>query len=351
MMPRKNGFTLVELLVVIAIIGILIALLLPAVQAAREAARRMQCTNHLKQIGVAMLNHESAHRFFPTSGWGWWWIGSPDVGYGQSQPGGWIFNILPYIEHEDVHQMLAGQDRMIDARNIAKSMVEIPISGMHCPSRRTAKPYPVGTLDTFQRQPRFAYGEGMTGQTAPLQLVARSDYAASGGSVPYYAIKGNPDTYADWKSGAAKSVFDSAKSTANGVFFVGSETKISEIADGTSCTYLVGEKYLNPDHYQTGIDNGDNENMYMGDNEDILRWTWSNVNQENAAFALLPMQDCPGYGDFNGFGFRFGSAHAGGFNMTMCDGSVRTISYEIERTVHRDLGNRKDGNPMDKSAY
>jgi prepilin-type processing-associated H-X9-DG protein len=311
----------------------------------------MQCTNHLKQIGVAMLNHESAHGFFPTSGWGWWWIGSPDVGYGQSQPGGWIFNILPYIEHEDIHQMLAGQDRMIDARNIAKSMVEIPISGMHCPSRRTAKPYPVGTLDTFQRQPRFAYGEGMTGQTAPLQLVARSDYAANGGSVPYYAIKGNPDTYADWKSGAAKSVFDSAKSTANGVFFVGSETKVSEITDGTSCTYLVGEKYLNPDHYQTGIDNGDNENMYMGDNEDILRWTWSNVNQENAAFALLPMQDCPGYGDFNGFGFRFGSAHPGGFNMTMCDGSVRTISYEIARTVHRDLGNRKDGNPMDKSAY
>ena len=84
---KKAGFTLVELLVVIAIIGILIGLLLPAINAAREAGRRTQCLNHIKQMGLACMTHESTNGFLPTDGWSWNWAGDPDRGYGRSQPG------------------------------------------------------------------------------------------------------------------------------------------------------------------------------------------------------------------------------------------------------------------------
>ena len=92
---ESSGFTLVELLVVITIIGILIALLLPAVQAAREAARRAQCTNNLKQLALGMLGHEQQYRFFPSDGWSWEWTGDPDRGVGRSQPGNWATAFSP----------------------------------------------------------------------------------------------------------------------------------------------------------------------------------------------------------------------------------------------------------------
>src|SRR5262249_22963987 len=106
---KPRGFTLVELLVVIAIIGILVALLLPAVQAAREAARRAQCINNLKQSALGFQMHHDVHKHFPSVGWGWAWIGDPNMGYGKGQPGGWHFNILPYIEESAIHDMALGQ--------------------------------------------------------------------------------------------------------------------------------------------------------------------------------------------------------------------------------------------------
>ena len=115
------GFTLVELLVVITIIGILIALLLPAVQAAREAARRVQCTNNVKQLAIGLLAHEEHFKFFPSGGWSWEWSGDPDRGTGRDQPGNWIYAILPYIEQQPLHDLgMDGESKYCDADAIGR---------------------------------------------------------------------------------------------------------------------------------------------------------------------------------------------------------------------------------------
>jgi prepilin-type N-terminal cleavage/methylation domain-containing protein/prepilin-type processing-associated H-X9-DG protein len=305
------AFTLVELLVVITIIGILIALLLPAVQAARESARNMQCTNNLKQIGLSCLSHEQARGFFPTAGWsaatGIGFIAAdPDLGDDIGQPGGWIFNILPYLEQQAIHDLGAGKTDA-EKRPLFAQREQTPLTGMGCPSRR-----PVGTLRPID----------------PTHSPINCDTLARG-------AKG------DYAGNAGDAVSPESANTNTGIFYHKSTTRVAEITDGLSNTYLVGEKAISPDYYETGESGGDDDTLYIGANCDVLRSTYPGT----ADAPKSPLQDQPGVED----PWRFGSAHAGGLNMSFCDGSVRSITYLIDLETHRCLGNRADGSAIDGS--
>ena len=173
--PRTRGFTLVELLVVIAIIAMLVTLLLPAVQSAREAARLNACKNNLKQLALGCLVHEGSIGHYPTGGWGNDWVGDADRGYGWEQPGGWIYNIMPFIEEGALHGLAAdgnaathSPEQLEGARRVLLS----PLPIINCPSRRADGLFPAGSTANAHNAASLTQGG----------LVGRGDYAASVGS-------------------------------------------------------------------------------------------------------------------------------------------------------------------------
>jgi len=327
---EKNGFTLVELLVVIAIIGVLVALLLPAVQAAREAARRTQCKNNVRQIGLGFLLHEETYRFFPSSGWGYKWTADPDRGVGPAQPGGWAFDILGFMEQTAAQSIGAGLTGL-EKRQALSALKAHPIELFHCPSRRAAVPYP----RTFER----------SNNAIEPPLVAKADYAGSGGSHLYQA-EGPPfsclETYprCDWENADVELDLHDGLTTAL------SKVRGAMITDGTSNTLMVAEKYLNPNFYETGQGGGDNNSVYNGNDRDINRWVpdrdqVSNELTEQSIKKRMPQADSISVDTFASH--RFGSAHAAGMNAAYVDGSVHTVGYDIDSEVYYALGVRDDG--------
>src|SRR5438876_4223731 len=129
----RKAFTLIELLVVIAIIAILIALLVPAVQKVREAAARTQCINNLKQIGLAVHNNHDTFKKLPSGGWGWNWVGVPSRGTGPEQPGGWLYNVLPYIDQGALRNLGVGKTGAAFTNDML-SMLATPVTVFNCPT-------------------------------------------------------------------------------------------------------------------------------------------------------------------------------------------------------------------------
>ncbi len=312
---RRVGFTLMEVLVVISIIGMLTSLLLPAVQAARESGRRATCQNNLKQIGLAMLNHESAYARFPSGGWGFGWAGDPDRGTGIRQPGGWTFSLLPYLERRDLARYGASLPDT-EKRDFLTKVVQIPIPLFYCPTRRGME---LSQLDPFPPPINF----NLVGEVAQTDYAVNAgDTGCKGGPGPPSLSAGDNQTY-PWA--------DSSKCT--GIAYLRSEVKMAHIRDGASHTYMNGEKHTT----WSGKDLGDDQSMYSGYDYDTFRWAKPNSPPIPDNNTSAPA--------------RFGSAHFNVCQFVFCDGSVRPISFSIDAEVHRRLANRQDQLPIDDGQF
>ena len=296
---RRPAFTLVELLVVIAIIGVLVALLLPAVQAARESARRTQCVNHLKQLALACQNHADNYKILPSAGGpGWDYHMSYIKGVPQIAPqqhGGWGFQILPFIEQQALWE---GNGQTVDLEKSIQA-IGAPLKVMFCPTRRP--PEVLSTNDWYNHLP-----DGTGGNAGRVTPHAKIDYAAA-------------------------SLDTGSGDDANGVGAITqlNPRRLSDITDGTSFTLLIGEKRMNVQLLKQFQAN-DNEGYTCGWNHDTGRYT-DRILMPDFRHPSDPGDD------------RFGSSHPAGMNISLVDGSVRMLPYNVDATIFRNLGRRADG--------
>jgi prepilin-type N-terminal cleavage/methylation domain-containing protein len=358
---RRRGFTLVELLVVIAIIGVLVALLLPAVQSAREASRRTKCYNNLKQLSLAVHNFVDVYGRYPTAGWFQWCNAMPAVvptgmtagdwpqtgcivGYTLngaqvnsfsngplvgSQPTGtpwttpprqaasWTFQILPYLEQT------AGQNQ---SAGFMRNTV-----------------LPVFICSTRHAQRKLMAGTAAGG--APL------DYAAA-----YYGPQSSDINTIKAFPTSFMAVILPAEPPEAGRGMPDIPVRMAQITDGTTNTLLFGEKWMRPDQYNYGAWN-DDHNLLSSLDPDTMRIGLmppvrdTNNNPTTGVLVLASdnnpccdwWRDPPTQSPSPRLGSRFGGGHPGAMSATMCDGSVRGISFTIDANVFSAIGNKEDG--------
>lgn len=273
---QRAGFTLVELLVVIAISGMLVALLLPAVQAARESARRTSCTANLKQIGVAMLSFESSQKKLPPRGWG-----SPKCG--------WITFLLPYFEQQQYADMYDWSEDWWGPHNVALANERLSI--FECPSN-----------------PSDRHWEGVY-QEANVEMNA-VDYAANGGIAPTLFELG-------WLA---------ENQVRNGVFMRDQQLRLGQVTDGTSHTIAVVECAGRPMRYDAGRPT---EELGV-----TRKGVWTDNNHVEARGHSYDGRTWPGpcvvnCSNYDGlYGF-----HPGGAHVLMLDGSVQHLTQDLDNFV------------------
>jgi prepilin-type N-terminal cleavage/methylation domain-containing protein/prepilin-type processing-associated H-X9-DG protein len=318
----RAGFTLVELLVVITIIGILIALLLPAVQAAREAARRMQCGNNLKQIALAVHGFAEQNGCFPQGEFG------SEVGGVHNTGAMWSAFVIPFLEQQALYDAL--KISTDDSGDWAS------LSGTYDPSTPTGKN--IAACETVIAVFRCP--------TASVPLQAK-DISVDG----YMVAKRIPGMYLGCASGIVTSDVDPSDFfRLDGVFYNHSKTSFADVRDGTSNTLLVCEALPETledattketrsgtglkDHWYIGGDDSDTDKggFHGQDHSEGLGSTGVAIN-------ILHNE------------LSFGSAHSGGCQAAFCDGSIHFLTDSIDATVWSRLGNRNDGMPIDGNKF
>jgi prepilin-type N-terminal cleavage/methylation domain-containing protein/prepilin-type processing-associated H-X9-DG protein len=306
---KSTGFTLVELLVVITIIGILIALLLPAVQAAREAARRMQCGNNLKQLALAVHGYEASRNVFPP---GWIEDAAGDNLFG------WGAFVLPFVDQEPLYSRLDFSKRVSNGTFGGPAIENIDLIGtvltaFRCPSDRSLEQVHVLAYSSYiPEMPAFA----------------RSSYIASGSTTP---------------------LCDTGQYTSDvaGIFYRNSSTTVSQVRDGTSNTILLGERRGYPTFSITDPDSKENDYYWSAFWAGLLGGT-VHVGPCLAynATAGTAFRDSTGSyptPKINYNGTQFSSHHSGGCQIALADGSVRFIGETTNDITIDNLVNKDDG--------
>lgn len=313
----RPGFTLVELLVVIAIIGLLIGILLPAIQAARESARRMTCTNNLKQIGLALHAYHDAYKRFPpgyTSG-----VGSGDYANDLGPSWGWSAFLLPYIEQAPIFKQIDVNKDITDAsHNLVRATV---ISEFLCPSDIGKSQFAVD-----KRGDSAPYGTLLVDSAGNQVLVGHSNYVG---------MFGNPEISLD-----PGFLFDSPDRdvTHQGMLYRNSKVSIRDVTDGTSKTIIVGERSSTLAYATwTGAVTG---------GQVPPRTDMSNYGPEWASVLILghtgDANDVPPHTPNSAVNHvdDFWSRHAQGANFLFVDGSVQMIGNNIDPIIWWALGTR-----------
>jgi prepilin-type N-terminal cleavage/methylation domain-containing protein/prepilin-type processing-associated H-X9-DG protein len=335
LLKRRLAFTLIELLVVIAIIAILIALLLPAVQQAREAARRTQCKNNLKQLGLAMHNYHDVYNTFPHNHCSW--TNGPfyyGTGPSDNAEWSWIVQALPYIEQASLYQQinLHPVSTNYNAAGLGNNAVlrSTVIEGLMCPSNDMPK---------IVGGQRFGYRSNGTGNSARTDYVGNMGHIWGGwkdcGAVPDTLIPNNlgvrgsnPGT--PWVNGEQinEQVY------INGVFPYTGSYNMRDIVDGTTNTVAIFENY----HWRGGngvtFDRNVNDDASWMSPLAAIHTLRMPINNRNVAWLQGP-------GDRRCTGAS--SNHTGGCQVLLCDGSVKFLSENIDHGIRYYISARRDG--------
>jgi prepilin-type N-terminal cleavage/methylation domain-containing protein/prepilin-type processing-associated H-X9-DG protein len=349
----QRAFTLVELLVVIAIIGILIALLLPAVQAAREAARRSQCTNNLKQYGVAIHNYIDTYKTFPMSGSDW-------EAYGNSGGAlGWQPRILPFTENKQVWDQLDFQNvnaKSGGATNTSMQYEFIQVGGNNVTSRARK------------------FGPAMARCPSDTTSAQRFNWSGNddvfepsyGGSLGSQSTPSNNGSCNQWQTFRLKTTDHGNSYDPNdisGIFgrlLAYAPNKPALVTDGLSNTIMVGEiLWVCNDHAQDSTFWNYNQagnahaSTVVPMNDMTTCHAYNNLNPDGsvneaaaqAATAADPLASNPACANWNNWNYSWGfrSKHPAGCNFLMADGSARFLQQNINHVLYQRLGGKADG--------
>lgn len=313
---RRAGFTLVELLVVIAIIGILVALLLPAVQAAREAARRTECKSRLRNQAIALQTYHDTNGRFPPGR-----AGSPRFPQGTEQHAvSWAFHLLPHVEEQALWDAWVPELRCDDDANA--TAMRTPVALFYCPSRR--EPAADRDFDNEQ-QPALVRESGAGG-----------DFAANAG----LSTRNGMEAF-------GRSKFDGATF---GPLYTNSSVAARRVTDGLSKTFGIGEKYLPPPVSEAadGVEDarrGDTAFFAGGNRHGAVRRSTAGFPKERGYFTSADNDR-----DERNRG-AFGSEHSGMSHFGFLDGSVRTIPHDIEQAVFDSLAAVGDGAQLTDEVF